>query len=63
MLAAVNRMTMEIKTNLDRFNWLIYPVLLDNVHCKLADMIGANTNECVLVPSASMGIKVVLRNF
>lgn len=56
-------MTMEIEANPDHFHRIGYLPLLVDVRRKLAQMIGANVDECVLVANASMGINTILRNF
>lgn len=63
VLAAVNKMTMEIEANPDRFHRISYQAPLLDIRRKLAQLIGANTDECVLVPNASSGLNIILRNF
>ena len=54
---------MEIESNPDLFHRLTYQKRLIGVREKLASLIGAKTDEVVLVPNASMGINTILRNF
>lgn len=54
---------MSIEAKPDLFLRTSYRPRLVDVREKLAQIIGANTEECVLVSNASMGINVVLRNF
>lgn len=54
---------MEIESNPDLFHQLSYQKRLISVREKLARLIGAKTDEVVLVSNASMGMNTVLRNF
>lgn len=63
MLASVNKMTVEIEANPDAFHRIIYGPILIEVRRKLAQLIGANVDECVLVQNATMGVNTILRNF
>ncbi|KAF8638760.1 hypothetical protein AX17_001976 [Amanita inopinata Kibby_2008] len=63
VLKACNEVTFESETNPDRFHRLDYQSRLNSVRESLANLIGAKTDEIVLVPNASMGINTVLRNF
>jgi hercynylcysteine S-oxide lyase len=54
---------LKIESNPDRFLRLLYQEKLIGVREKLARLIGAKTDEVVLVPNASMGINTILRNF
>jgi len=60
---AVNELTLEIESNPDLFHRLTYQKRLIGVREKLARLIGAKTDEVVLVSNASMGVNTVLRNF
>lgn len=40
-----------------------YQPILESVRARVANLIGAETDECVIVPNASHGINEVLRNF
>ena len=40
-----------------------YRPLLGGVRARVAELIGAETDECVLVPNATHGVNTVLRNF
>jgi hercynylcysteine S-oxide lyase len=52
----------EIEANPDRFIRLDYKARW--IHCRerIADLVGAEVDECVLVPNATHGINTVLRN-
>jgi hypothetical protein len=63
VLAAVNKMSIEIEANPDKFHRITYMPLLVEVRRKLAQLIGANLDECVLVTNASVGVNTILRNF
>ena len=63
VLEAVIELTLEIESNPDLFHRLSYQERLVGVREKLARLIGAKTDEVVLVPNASTGINTVLRNF
>jgi hercynylcysteine S-oxide lyase len=41
---------------------LTYPPLLIEARARVARLLGAHTDECVLVPNATHGINTVLRN-
>jgi selenocysteine lyase/cysteine desulfurase len=56
-------MTMEIEANPDHFHRIGYMPLLIDVRRRLAQLIGANIDECVLVQNASTGVNIILRNF
>jgi selenocysteine lyase/cysteine desulfurase len=63
VLSEVYKMTMKIESNPDHFHRIEYQPLLIDVRRKLAQLIGAEIDECVLVQNASMGVNIVLRNF
>lgn len=63
VLAACGKLTREIEWNPDLFMRLTYQPLLIDVRQRVANLIGAKLDECVLVPNASMGVNTVLRNF
>ncbi|KAF8159186.1 lolT-1 [Crassisporium funariophilum] len=63
VLEAINELTLLVESNPDRFHRLLYQPKLVDVRAKLAALIGAKTDEVVLVPNASMGLNTVLRNF
>ena len=54
---------MEIESNPDLFHRLTYQKRLIGVREKLASLIGAKTDEVLLVTNASTGINTILRNF
>lgn len=56
-------MSLEVERNPDKFHRITYMPLLVEVRRKLAQLIGANIDECVLVQNASAGVNTVLRNF
>lgn len=61
--AAARKLSKSIEANPDHFFHTSYLSLLPDVRRQLAEMIGADTDECVLVSNATTGINVVLRNF
>ena len=63
VLEAGNELTLEIESNPDLFHRLTYQKRLIGVREKLASLIGAKTDEVVLVTNASTGINTILRNF
>jgi len=63
VLEAINQLTIKIETNPDLFHRVEYKPLLVNARQKVADLIGANLDEVVLVSNASMGVNTILRNF
>ncbi|KAJ7146317.1 pyridoxal phosphate-dependent transferase [Mycena epipterygia] len=52
----------EAESSPDRWMWFGYLPRLTAVRQKIATMIGAKTEECVMVTNASHGISTVLRN-
>ncbi|KAF8075269.1 pyridoxal phosphate-dependent transferase [Lyophyllum atratum] len=63
VLAAINKLTLEIEGKPDLFHRLTYQPRLIDVRRRLAQLIGADVDEVVLVPNASMGINTIMRNF
>lgn len=63
MLAACDKLTRDIESNPDKFLRTKYGPLLTTVRERLAHLIGAQTDECVMVPNATHGVNTVLRNF
>ncbi|KAJ7757543.1 PLP-dependent transferase [Mycena metata] len=59
---ACKAMDAEAESNPDRWIRFTYYPRLTNVRERVAALIGAKTDECVLVPNASHGISTVLRN-
>jgi kynureninase len=53
----------EVERNPDRFHRETYRPRLDMVRARLAALLGAAPEECVVVQNASYGLNVVLRNF
>lgn len=60
---ASEALSVLIERNPDKFNRFTYQPLLVHVRDRLAKLIGAETDEVVLVANASHGITTVLRNF
>ena len=54
---------MTIEACPDLFHRIDYMPQLREVRRRLANLVGAKTDELVLVTNASMGINAVLRNF
>ncbi|PPQ95574.1 hypothetical protein CVT26_008602 [Gymnopilus dilepis] len=60
---AVERLSARIERNPELFHRRDYLPLLKIVRAKLANFIGAKTEEVVLVNNASAGLNTILRNF
>ncbi|TFK67270.1 PLP-dependent transferase [Pluteus cervinus] len=58
----VNQLAVEAEANPDRFHRFTYQPLLTESRAQIAKLIGAKTDECVLVHNASLGVNTVLRN-
>ena len=63
VLTACEKMTREIEANPDRFMRSTYIPILRDVRARVAKLIGAEADECVIVPNATHGVNTVLRNF
>ncbi|KAG6876499.1 hypothetical protein C0992_012766 [Termitomyces sp. T32_za158] len=63
VLDAVSKLTLQIEANPDLFHRLDFQPLLIDVRRRIAQLIGADVDEVVLVANASMGVNTVLRNF
>ncbi|KIM79204.1 hypothetical protein PILCRDRAFT_823789 [Piloderma croceum F 1598] len=63
VLQARNELTTLIERNPDKFMRLTFLPLFMHVRERLAKLIGAETDELVLIPNASHGINTVLWNF
>ncbi len=53
----------RIEANPDLFHRIDFKPLLDEARSRVAQIIGADLDEVVFVPNASMGVNNVLRNF
>lgn len=62
-MQAAEELSLKIEANPDLFMRLRYQPILNGVREKLANLIGANVNECVLVTNATLAINTILRNF
>jgi len=62
VMEACKVMDAEAESNPDRWMRFTYTPRLTNVRQRIAALIGAKTDECVLVANASYGISTVLRN-
>jgi selenocysteine lyase/cysteine desulfurase len=60
---AAQRLTLKIEACPDYFYYFDYQSYLNDAREKLAKLIGAKAEECVLVLNLSMGIATVLHNF
>ncbi|KIJ57817.1 hypothetical protein HYDPIDRAFT_184262 [Hydnomerulius pinastri MD-312] len=58
-----DNLTTEIEANPDKFYRLYAPERMREARARVAKMIGAETDECVFVTNASMGMTTLLRNF
>ncbi|KAG5353596.1 hypothetical protein C0989_005117 [Termitomyces sp. Mn162] len=63
VLDAVHKLTLQVEANPDLFHRLDFQPLLIDVRRRIAQLIGADVDEVVLVANASMGVNTVLRNF
>ena len=63
VMEACVKMSYEIESNPDRFMRFTYPPLLKEVRTKVAAVVGADADECVIVTNTTHGINTVLRNF
>ncbi|KAG6885747.1 hypothetical protein C0993_010257 [Termitomyces sp. T159_Od127] len=63
VLDAIHKLTLQIEANPDLFHRLHFRPLLIDVRRRIAQLIGADIDEVVLVANASMGVNTVLRNF
>jgi len=52
----------EVEGNPDKFMRLTYEPLWNRCVERIANLIGADVDECVLVPNTSHGVDTVLRN-
>lgn len=60
---AAVKLSALIESNPDKFMRFTYQPLLILARERIAEFIGADTDEIVFVPNASHGINTVLRNF
>ena len=62
VVRACQKISSEVEANPDRFMHYTYRPLLVTARERIAQLIGAETDECVIVPNATHGINTVLRN-
>ncbi|KLO08806.1 PLP-dependent transferase [Schizopora paradoxa] len=62
VLEACAKKSKEIEANPDRFMRLAYYSQLRKAREKVASLIGADVDDCVLVTNATLGVNTVLRN-
>lgn len=62
VLEKCEKLSREIEANPDRFMRSTSKPLLTTVRARVASLIGAQADECVIVPNATHGINTVLRN-
>ena len=60
---ACDKLTATIEASPDQFMWFAYEPLLADVRVRVADLIGAQHDECVFVANVATGINTVIRNF
>ncbi|KAF8655724.1 hypothetical protein AX16_002961 [Volvariella volvacea WC 439] len=53
----------QIESNPDYFGRLLYYRQLDGVRSRLAKLVNAHVDECVIVPNVAYGVNTILRNF
>jgi selenocysteine lyase/cysteine desulfurase len=59
---AREKLLRKIEANPDRFMRRDWLPLLNDTRAKVAQMIGATTDECVIVPNTTHGIETIVRN-
>ncbi|KAH8117757.1 PLP-dependent transferase [Phellopilus nigrolimitatus] len=62
VLEACEQISREIESNPDRYMRSTYIPLLQVVRGRVAELLGADIDECVIVPNATHGVNTVLRN-
>lgn len=62
MLEACTKLEAQIEGNPDKFIRVLYAGMSKGVRARVAQFIGADADEVVIVPNASHGINTVLRN-
>ncbi|EJD06673.1 PLP-dependent transferase [Fomitiporia mediterranea MF3/22] len=62
VLRACEEISRKAEANPDRFYRSTYVPLLNTVRAKVAELIGADTDDCVVVFNATHGVNTVLRN-
>ena len=62
MLEQCEKLSREIEANPDRYMRSTFMPLLVAVRTRVADLIGAQADECVLVPNTTHCVNTVLRN-
>ena len=63
VMEAVDALSREVESRPDKFMRRTYPAKLDTVRERLARFIGAEADEVVMVPNATLGLNTILRNF
>ncbi|GBE88395.1 Hercynylcysteine sulfoxide lyase [Sparassis crispa] len=63
VIFASTKITMLAERNPDKFHRVTYMPMLKEARGRVANLIGAELDEVVLVPNATHGINTVLRNF
>ncbi|KDQ15804.1 hypothetical protein BOTBODRAFT_108045 [Botryobasidium botryosum FD-172 SS1] len=63
VLRATEALALEAEARPDKFMRMTYLPLLTRVRTRVAQLINANADECVMVTNTSHGINTVLRNF
>ncbi|THH11024.1 hypothetical protein EW145_g930 [Phellinidium pouzarii] len=63
VLEACERLSREIEANPDRYMRSTYLSPLKTVRARVAKLVNAEIDECVIVPNATHGVNTVLRNF
>lgn len=61
--AFCDELTDEVESNPDRFMWYTCSKYLNSVRGRVAKLIGAQTDECVIVNNTSHGLATILHNF
>lgn len=61
-MVACEKLSYEVEANPDRYMRITYTPLLNAVRARLAELVGAETDECVMVTNATHGVNTVLRN-
>lgn len=63
VLAACNKLTMQIESNPDLFVRVGQTDLITKCRAQIAEFVGAKVNEIVLVRNTSHGLNTIMRSF
>lgn len=63
VLHATEALALEAEARPDKFMRLTYIPMIASIRARLAKLIKADADECVMVPNTSHGVNNILRNF